>query len=60
MKYAWIEARAGWQPIARLCKVLDLRQRAVALGWSIEQVIVIDSTSDNPEHPRSIARAFSA
>lgn len=32
MKYAWIEAQAGWQPIARLCKVLGV-SRSGFLQW---------------------------
>ena len=32
MKYAWIEAQAGWQPIARLCKVLSV-SRSGFLQW---------------------------
>jgi hypothetical protein len=33
VKYAWIEAQAGWQPIARLCKVLGV-SRSGFLQWS--------------------------
>lgn len=32
MKYAWIEAQAGWQPIARLCNVLGV-SRSGFLQW---------------------------
>jgi transposase-like protein len=32
VKYAWIEAQAGWQPIARLCKVLGV-SRSGFLQW---------------------------
>jgi transposase InsO family protein len=32
VKYAWIEAQAGWQPIARLCKVLSV-SRSGFLQW---------------------------
>ena len=32
MKYAWIEAQAGWQPIARLCKALGV-SRSGFLQW---------------------------
>jgi putative transposase len=32
VKYAWIEAQAGWQPIARLCKVLEV-SRSGFLQW---------------------------
>ena len=32
MKYAWIEAQTGWQPIARLCKVLGV-SRSGFLQW---------------------------
>lgn len=32
MKYAWIEAQEGWQPIARLCKVLGV-SRSGFLQW---------------------------
>ena len=32
MKYAWIEAQAGWQPIARLCKVLGV-SRSGFMQW---------------------------
>lgn len=32
MKYAWIEAQAGWQPIARLCKLLGV-SRSGFLQW---------------------------
>ena len=32
MKYAWIEAHAGWQPIARLCNVLQV-SRSGFLQW---------------------------
>ena len=32
MKYAWIEAQAGWHPIARLCKVLGV-SRSGFLQW---------------------------
>jgi transposase InsO family protein len=32
VKYAWIEAHAGWQPIARLCNVLQV-SRSEFLQW---------------------------
>jgi putative transposase len=32
VKYAWIAAQAGWQPIARLCKVLGV-SRSGFLQW---------------------------
>jgi putative transposase len=32
VKYAWIEAQAGWQPIARLCKVLGV-SRSGFMQW---------------------------
>jgi putative transposase len=32
VKYAWIEAQAGWQPIARLCNVLGV-SRSGFLQW---------------------------
>src|ERR1035438_1391724 len=32
VKYAWIESQAGWQPIARLCKVLGV-SRSGFLQW---------------------------
>jgi transposase InsO family protein len=32
VKYAWIEAHAGWQPIARLCNVLQV-SRSGFLQW---------------------------
>jgi putative transposase len=32
VKYAWIEAQAGWQPIARLCNVLSV-SRSGFLQW---------------------------
>jgi transposase InsO family protein len=32
VKYAWIEAPAGWQPITRLCKVLGV-SRSSFLQW---------------------------
>ena len=32
MRYAWIEAQADWQPIARLCKVLGV-SRSGFLQW---------------------------
>ena len=36
-----------------------LRQRAIALGWPLERVIVIDSDLGQ-RRPRPIAKAFSA
>ena len=35
-----------------------LRQRAVALGWPAERIVVIDSDLGIPAPPRSIAKAF--
>lgn len=32
MKYAWIAAQAGWQPIARRCQVLGV-SRSAFLQW---------------------------
>ena len=41
MKYAWIEAQAGWQPIARLCKVQVSRVVGFCNGVSANQAIGI-------------------
>jgi hypothetical protein len=37
----------------------DLRQRAIALGWPVDQVIVIDSARDNPANSQQIVKASS-
>ena len=37
-----------------------LRQRAVALGWPIEQVVVIDGTSDSRARLRPTAKDFNS
>ena len=37
----------------------DLRQRAISLGWHLDQVIIIDRTRANPVSSLQIVKAFS-